>query len=74
MPGGYSPYGYRIRDVSRGGNGWWFSDGDVLGAVKGLERAVNVLEDKSSMDTAVMLESYSEESQTREVRSWLKMF
>ncbi|MDY0226069.1 MAG: glycosyltransferase family 1 protein [Desulfomicrobium apsheronum] len=42
-PDGYAPHGYAPRDVPWGGNGWWFADGDVLGAALGLERAVQAL-------------------------------
>lgn len=38
--GSFSPQGYALRDVPWGGNGWWAADGDVLGAVLGLERAL----------------------------------
>jgi len=42
---GYVPYDYALREVPWGGNGWWYPDGDVLGAVHGLEQAIRVLED-----------------------------
>jgi hypothetical protein len=41
--GSFSPQGYALRDVPWGGNGWWAADGDVLGAVLGLERALAAL-------------------------------
>ncbi|NCC25775.1 MAG: glycosyltransferase [Deltaproteobacteria bacterium] len=73
-PDGFSPHGYRPRNVSWGGNGWWVADGDVLGAAKGLERAVARIGCTHVEALEAMLEAYSEASQNREIQAWAKTF
>jgi hypothetical protein len=67
-PNGYAPHAYALRDVPWGGNGWWSADGDVLGAVLGLERAAQALSQGSvpaQMGQAVA--TYGSGDQRREI-------
>jgi glycosyltransferase involved in cell wall biosynthesis len=66
---GYAPYGYPLRDVPWGGNGWWSADGDVLGAALGLERAARALPQGSTLlvQTAQTAAAYGSDDQRREI-------
>ncbi|ACU88239.1 conserved hypothetical protein [Desulfomicrobium baculatum DSM 4028] len=68
-PHGYAPHGYALRDVPWGGNGWWSADGDVLGVVVGLERAVQALPQGSAIlaQMAQTVATYGTDDQLGEI-------
>lgn len=68
-PNGYAPHGYALRDVPWDGNGWWSADGDVLGAVLGLERAAQALSRNPdiSAQVAQTVAAYGYDGQWREI-------
>ncbi len=68
----YTPHEYPLRPVSWGGNGMWFPDGDVLGAARGLERALDWLEEGGSVPGArAAVESYTQKSRQEALKQIL---
>ena len=68
-PDGYAPHGYVPHDVPWGGNGWWFADGDVLGAALGLELAARILPQGTDIlaQAAQTALKYGSDDQRREI-------